>query len=117
MLEVLGDPTLDPGGRETVPGLDFLPAPACSVKDEVSLQFLNDLLSFDPERPVDADNYPRLLFSSACGNTIAAVQMWTGSDGEDGACKDPIDCLRGAAKARVDFVNAKQMTPRTGYSY
>ena len=117
MLEVLADATVDAGGQEMVPGLDFQAAPACPVKDEPSLQFLNDLLAYEVERPIGPDNYPRLLFSASCGNAIAAVQMWTGADGEDGACKDPIDCLRGAAKARLDFVDAKQMTPRAGYSY
>jgi phage terminase large subunit-like protein len=117
MLEVLADATVDHGGQQTVPGLDFQPAPACAVKDEPSLQFLNDLLAYDVDQPIGPDNYPRLLFGANCGNAIAAVQMWTGADGEDGACKDPIDCLRGAAKARLDFVDAKQMTPRAGYSY
>lgn len=117
MLEVLADATVDHGGKQTVPGLDFQPAPACAVKDEPSLQFLNDLLAYDVDRPIGPDNYPRLLFSANCGNAIAAVQMWTGADGEDGACKDPIDCLRGAAKARVDFVDPVKMTPRKGFSY
>lgn len=117
MLEVLGDATIDGSGNETVPGLDFLPAPACPVKDEASLQFLNDMLSFDTERPVGPDNFPRLLFSQSCGNAIAAVQMWTGADGEDGACKDPIDCLRGAAKARIDHVDPLKMAVRGGFTY
>jgi len=117
MREVLADPTVDGSGRETVPGLDFQPAPACPVKDEPSLQFLNDMLSYDPDQPIGPDNYPRLLFGAGCGNTIAAVQMWTGADGEDGACKDPIDCLRGAAKARVDHVDPAKLTPRAGYAY
>jgi hypothetical protein len=117
MLEVLADATLDASGRELVPGLDFQPAPACAVKDEVSLQFLNDLLAYDQDRPLGPDNFPQLLIAANCGNVIAAMQMWTGSDGEDGACKDPIDCLRGAAKARVDFVDPVKMTPRKGFSY
>lgn len=117
MLEVLADPSLDGFGCELVPGLDFQPAPACAVKDEASLQFLNDLLNYDPDQPIGPDNYPRLLFSAACGNTIQAVQMWTGADGEDGACKDPIDCLRGAAKARVEHIDSAKYTPRAGCTY
>lgn len=36
----------------------------------------------------------RLFISSACKNTIFALQNITGVDGQKGACKEPIDCLR-----------------------
>lgn len=117
MLEVLADPTVDASGVELVPGLDCEAAPACPVRDEASLQFLNDMLAYDPERAIGADNFPRLLFSASCRNAIAAVQMWTGADGEDGACKDPIDCLRAAAKARIDHVDPAKLRPVAGFSY
>lgn len=36
----------------------------------------------------------RLFISAACKNTIFALQYITGADGQKGACKEPIDCLR-----------------------
>lgn len=36
----------------------------------------------------------KLYISAACKNTIFALQHMTGADGQKGACKEPIDCLR-----------------------
>lgn len=36
----------------------------------------------------------RLFVSERCRNTIFALSYYTGADGQRGACKEPIDCLR-----------------------
>jgi hypothetical protein len=35
-----------------------------------------------------------LFVSETCKNLIFALKTWTGEDGQSGATKDPIDCLR-----------------------
>lgn len=53
-----------------------------------------DALAFNPEKPVDFFNRPKLYISDECKNLIFAMETWTGRDGTTGACKDPVDCLR-----------------------
>ena len=36
----------------------------------------------------------RLFVSERCKNTLFALSYYTGADGQRGACKEPIDCLR-----------------------
>lgn len=55
---------------------------------------INALLAYNPEKPVDYFNRPKLIVSEACQNLIYALLNWTGADGTKGACKDPIDVLR-----------------------
>lgn len=37
---------------------------------------------------------PELLFSARCPNHIFAMENYMGEDGQKGACKEPVDCLR-----------------------
>jgi hypothetical protein len=81
-------------------GMRFLAAPSEQTIDggrgggKGSLRMINDLLYYDTARPVDATNEPRLYVCESCPNTIYALKEWTGIDGQHGASKDPIDCLR-----------------------
>jgi len=97
MLEVLREATTDASGRELLPGMDFEAGPASQVKDELGLSFINDMLAHDDATP------PRLMVSAECRNLIYAFLTWTGADGEDGATKDPIDCVRMAAKRPCEY--------------
>jgi len=63
-----------------------------SIDDGV--QMINDALSYDTTKPVDYLNRPKLRISTECQNLIFAMKIWTGLDGQKGACKDPVDCLR-----------------------
>jgi phage terminase large subunit-like protein len=72
--------------------LYFRPTPGGPIGE--GIQKINDLLNYDLDRPVDFFNKPRLLISAECPNLIFALQTWTGLDGEKGATKDPVDCLR-----------------------
>ena len=73
-------------------GLNFRPAPGTPIED--GIKAINNALDYDETKPVDYFNRPRLRISSACKNTIYALQTWTGQDGQKGACKEPVDCLR-----------------------
>lgn len=37
---------------------------------------------------------PGLVFSARCANHIFAMENYMGDDGQKGACKEPVDCLR-----------------------
>jgi hypothetical protein len=37
---------------------------------------------------------PRLWFATECANHIWAMENYLGADGQKGACKEPVDCLR-----------------------
>ena len=96
-------------------GLDFL----CMVPEakilgtrDGSIDMINSALRYDPEIELgkwDAKrgrlNVPQLQVVETCPNTIYALEHWTGQDGQRGACKDPIDVIRGAFLSRVNYVD------------
>lgn len=101
-----------PDGR----GLLFRPAPG-GQKDESGadwIALMNQLLADDPVLKA-----PRLLVSRRCTNTIWALKHWTGKDGADGACKDPVDCTKYKILRPVRYVNwnAIRAAGRRGGSY
>jgi hypothetical protein len=73
-------------------GMLFTATPGDSIDEGVSM--INDALSYNPEKPVDAINQPRLYISENCKNVIYALQTYTGADKKLGAVKDFIDLLR-----------------------
>lgn len=73
-------------------GLHFEPTPGDDIAEGV--QAINDLLSYDPAKPIDALNCPRFFVAKSCKNTIFALETWRGKEGRKGATKDPIDNLR-----------------------
>lgn len=78
---------------EKMPGLDF--EQALKVRDEDPVALIDSAVRINPDSPLDPlMNWPRLLVSKACGNLIWALQNFTGRDGQKGACKDPVDCLK-----------------------
>jgi hypothetical protein len=68
--------------------------PAAGLRLEEGIAIINDALSYDTSQPLSAVNQPRLYVSESCQNLIYSLREWTGADGEKGASKDPIDCLR-----------------------
>lgn len=99
-------------------GMDFLGMTAESkildVKDG-SIDMINSALYYDVERPLGEYspslgrlNEPQLQILETCPNTIYALEHWTGQDGQRGACKDPIDCLRGLFLSGVNYVGKDQ---------
>ena len=96
-------------------GLFFTPTPGGPISEGV--QKINDLLNYDPEKPVDFFNRPKLLISSACPNLIFALATWTGKDGERGATKDPIDCLHYFATADCTYLGGGEDGEEEGRRY
>lgn len=73
-------------------GLIFEATPGDDIDEGV--QLIKDALDYDAAAPIGFLNKPRLVVSEECGNTIYALQTWTGKDGRHGATKDPIDNIR-----------------------
>ena len=73
-------------------GYDFIPTPGLQIDEGIEL--INEALDYDPSMDLGIGNEPKLYISSECKNLIFALKTWTGKDGKEGACKDPIDTLR-----------------------
>ena len=58
------------------------------------LELLQSWFDWDMEAPAGGSNLPRFFINEECQNTIDAYEMWTGADGQRGACKDFIDVDR-----------------------
>jgi hypothetical protein len=98
-------------------GMDFL----CMVpgkgriigmdRNDGSVDLINSALYYDVETDLGKFspklsrlNEPQLQVVDTCPNTIYALEHWTGQDGQKGACKDPIDCVRGLFLSSVNYV-------------
>lgn len=84
-----------------------------------SIDMINAALAYDEKVPIGEFspdlariNEPKLWVSENCPNLIYALQNWTGRDGQHGACKDPIDCLRGAYLSELDYIDDQMLKPR-----
>jgi hypothetical protein len=103
-------------------GVEFLAASGKEIEEGTTL--VNDLLDYDEETQLGEFssrlariNEPRLFISEACPNTIYAVREWTGKDKQHGSCKDPIDVLRYAALANLDYIGQEAYVWTGGGSY
>jgi hypothetical protein len=96
-------------------GMTFLSCPGENIEEGVGL--INNSLFYDEEAPINHDNAPRLFISEACTNTIWALKEWTGSDGQKGASKDPIDCLRYFLTSGVGNVEGGKLNVTGGGAY
>lgn len=77
-----------------------------------SIDMINSALFYDIETEIGKWsaslarlNVPKLQVVETCPNTIYALEHWTGVDGQRGACKDPIDVIRGAFLSGVNYVD------------
>ena len=73
-------------------GMHFEPAAGRQIDEGIGI--INDWLSWNQNEPLGPGNRPTLYVSRDCQNLIYSLREWTGADGEKGATKDPIDCLR-----------------------
>jgi hypothetical protein len=105
-LDLMNEPTRDSKGKILLPGLEFHAGPGCLIKEGIGWvnNWVND--GWDANAPVTPMNMPQWFVSSACPNTIWAMHCWTGEDMEKGACKDPVDCLKGLAKSEIRHMAA-----------
>lgn len=95
--------------------LDFVPA--AGVKQEQGISMINDLLSYDNTRPMGYGNRPRLFISEECQNLIYCMKEWTGLDKDNGASKDPIDCLRYLVVMKPEYTGDDSFRAVGGGSY
>lgn len=77
-------------------GLEFLDSSTGGGRWTISdgCEMVESALAWDANRPMDFFNEPKLFVSEECTNVTFALKTWTGEDGQEGATKDPIDCLR-----------------------
>lgn len=103
-LQYLSDPLYGPNGERQFDGHDVRAGAHCGIKEGIG--WVNDWINggWDRNAPVTPLNCPKWYISSACVNTIWALRCYTGDDGDKGACKDPIDCLRGFSKTGIRYV-------------
>lgn len=92
-------------------------APAAGLRLEEGITIINDALSHDNSQPLSAINQPKLYISKKCENLIYSLREWTGADGDKGASKDPIDCLRYLAVMQPEQEDADAYRCRGGGSY
>ena len=102
--------------------MEFLAASGKEIDEGTTL--VNDLLDYDEDVAIGEFsprlarvNEPRLFISENCPNTIYAVREWTGKDKQHGACKDPVDLLRYASLAGLEYVGADSYAWVGGGSY
>jgi len=78
-------------------GLDYLPSYQCTEEVETGILAVRDYLKYNPDRPLDVMNKPKLFINPHCQNTIKAFLRWS-RDPKDGkpqdAYKDFMDCVR-----------------------
>ena len=103
-------------------GMDFMAASGKEIVEGTGL--INDKLDYDNEvelgkfSPTLARlNEPKLFISRDCPNTIYSLREWTGKDKQHGACKDPVDVLRYASLAGLDYIGEDAYTWSGGGSY
>lgn len=78
-------------------GLDFYPSYQATEEIETGILKVRDYLKYNPDRPLDVLNKPKLFINPHCQNTIKAFQRWardpvTGKVLDDH--KDFMDCVR-----------------------
>jgi len=92
LIDLLANPDRGAGGEITKEGLLFVPSAMAHIDESCAL--VNNLFAYDMSREVSILNEPKLYISEECQNLIYSLKTWTGSDGDKGASKDPVDALR-----------------------
>ena len=96
-------------------GMDFTATPGDSIDEGVSM--INDALSYNPDKPVDSRNQPKLYISENCKNVIHCLQTYTGADGKRSANKDFVDLVRYVTLSDAINVEGDILRSRGGGSY
>lgn len=91
--------------------------PSAGVRIEQGVALINDGFAYDMNYEVSPLNKPKLYISEDCQNLIYCLKEWTGQDGEKGATKDPIDCLRYLMVMNPEHNNNKTLKGYGGGSY
>lgn len=94
---------------------DMTVIPAPGVEIENGLQLINNLLSWDEDKPLDSSNSPRLYISDRCRNLIHSMSEYTAKGGAQEASKDPVDCLRYIEVSNPEFIDMKRHSEAETY--
>ena len=70
-----------------------------------SLDMINTALGYDKDRPISAENEPRLYIHPRCVNLLRSLLNWDPSQGEKSPWKDLIDVLRYLFGEELYFVD------------
>ena len=110
------------GGTSLIELLDSDPDPmyfqqAAGLRIEDGVTLINDALAHNPGEPLSSINQPKLYISKRCENLIYSLREWTGADGDKGASKDPIDCLRYLAVMQPEQYDEESFKCKGGGSY
>jgi len=92
-------------------GLIFIPAPGLDIDD--GLQALQTKMAYSKKKPIDSLNRPHFYISDRCENIIHALQEYTAEGGPDEAWKDPIDVIRYAAIAGINYIDEQAMKAKS----
>lgn len=107
---------IDPSTGHLIEGMDFRLSKGDAIDNGLTL--VNGWLDWNMEQPMAPyTNSPRLWVSSNCRQVIWALNNYTGRAGQQGACKEAIDCLRYAATADLQSVESGALQPVGGGSY
>ena len=104
-LDHMSEPLRDAAGKPLMrEALDFQAGPDCGIEEGKGWvnNWIND--GWNANKPVDPLNCPKWYVSSRCVNVIWALKTYTGVDGLKGACKDPIDCIKGQSKRGIRYM-------------
>jgi len=71
------------------------------------IHLINDWLGYRQDEPLSALNEPRLRYHIRCTNSLWALKNFTGADGNEGACKDPIDVDHYFVRDDPQYVDGK----------
>ena len=103
-------------GALLAPGMRFTPAPGLHISEGMNL--IQSALYWDRSQPLmPILNYPKLFVSGECRQVIWALANYTGEDGEEGACKAWIDCLRYVLTAGIRHIAPGRVRTSGGGSY
>lgn len=94
-------------------GMVTIPAPGVDVEN--GLQLLNNLFSYDQDKPLDSVNAPRIYISDQCQNFIYACSEYTAKGGSGEATKDPVDCGRYLAVSNIEHYDTRKLTDFEAY--
>ena len=78
-------------------GIDFMPSYQAAEEMEAGIIKVRDYLQYNPDRPLDIHNKPKLFINPGCQNTIKSFLRWS-RDPKTGkvqdSYKDFMDCVR-----------------------
>jgi hypothetical protein len=94
----------------------FFLTPGADIADGVSK--INSELDYELDETGRIFINPAHFFvSEECENSIYAFENWMNADGQNGACKDPIDLPRYFFTAECEDIGPSDYQPRGGVSY